>query len=443
MVKPHEIFYINGTDIKEFYFNFTNPNISLIVNDYTKQQYVSSIEPSTVDGGKVVLHGDFGEYHDNLTVSIGNLECDVISVNETVIECDIGPGEGVKDVVVFQNSFTWSGLQIYQYISNQISCPNNCTNSNQGACDLNIGICTCTNGFTGLDCSSKDHVESSLPESNTNVNVDDGTSSITNDDIKFETFIGKLIELDLSDNVIESFDLDNKWVLDKEKSNANTYTFLQYIAKVDCTITATFDTIDSDKQISFGGIDFTIEKSSIKISISIENYKYSSVLNRLQLQVTSTANQLSNKNNCNTNDTETNIDFDESQSSYVQLVTISKNGKSFYGRLINRVISDGRNTFISNSLISKNEDSITIGLNLPHCTQCLIDPDFSVLLKPDFKSSDSCKSKSKNKGYVIPVAVTIPVVAVAAISGLSIFLYKKKIQNKEMKQIKNRLEQLN
>ncbi|KAM9978625.1 hypothetical protein ACTFIY_012373 [Dictyostelium cf. discoideum] len=68
-------------------------------------------------------------------------------------------------------------------------------------------------------------------------------------------------------------------------------------------------------------------------------------------------------------------------------------------------------------------------MNLPHFIRsCKIDPDFSVLLSTNFKSSCPSDNDGDKKSWLIPVAVTVPVVACSVLAGLSISPFLKKMK---------------
>ncbi|KAK5574872.1 hypothetical protein RB653_010126 [Dictyostelium firmibasis] len=117
----------------------------------------------------------------------------------------------------------------------------------------------------------------------------------------------------------------------------------------------------------------------------------------------------------------------EISSSSFKYIKISNDNRVLQGRFINKVLSDGRSTYLSTD-IKSDGNTVIATLNLPHfVNQSIIDPDFSVLLDTDFKSE--CNSEN-NRKWLIPVAVIVPVVGVSCIGGIIYSIYiKKAIEN--------------
>ncbi|KAN0016252.1 hypothetical protein ACTFIU_006215 [Dictyostelium citrinum] len=143
---------------------------------------LTSVKPTLLDGGQAYLIGNFSNVIGRtLSVKIGTQQCTNINFNQTTLECTIGSGEGIKDIVITSDSlsFTEVGAFEYQYytcrlgclhgICNKynglcncnngtygdqcqyIECPLNCSTPN-GICDKNTGICDCDNKYSGESC---------------------------------------------------------------------------------------------------------------------------------------------------------------------------------------------------------------------------------------------------------------------------------------------------
>ncbi|EGC30379.1 hypothetical protein DICPUDRAFT_41521, partial [Dictyostelium purpureum] len=389
-------------------------------NCYTPIYYVSSITPTYEDGGLVTMNGWFGDIHKDLNITIGNQECKIDTISSNTITCNIGAGTGKKDVIVYQNGITWKSFNFFVYQSKQQTCLNNCIDTNHGICNTSNGICECKSRWTGFDCSSPSN-NNNNNNGNTNNTVNpDGSTTINNDQTTYNILITSLLELDINSDTVKQYPLQNNWNITSNDKNGSNVTFTQILNETECQIVLSIQEIENDIQYSFAGLEFKLDKGSIKVSVSIHNYNYQSPLNTLQLQMISNVSDTTS-NDCNSKSASTSTSILDNQT--LNYISINKDNKILYGRFINRAISDGHTTLITTSLISSQNESVTIGINIPHCrTSCYIDPDFSLLISPDFKSN--CNNKSKK--YVIPVAVVVSCIGVAAIVTITYFIYKRK-----------------
>ncbi|KAK5578192.1 hypothetical protein RB653_003145 [Dictyostelium firmibasis] len=399
--------------------------------------YINSVDSTTINGGTTYIHGYFGNTTSKtLKIIIGDLKCNNIQIyNESTIKCDIGPGEGIKDVLLIDNDLSFVGKQIFQYSKISLSCPNNCTSSSNGICNSDLGTCTCLKGFTGFNCNSKDNTDTDTPSSKPNINETTGEASISNDGSNYKISIYSLVELNFNGSVVNEFLLSNKWNKTNNDSNKindkgnRIINFSQNISNSTCKIEYSIEeVIGVNKDYSFAGVNFTLSPGSIKLTVSIQNYTYQNTLNSIQLRIKSSLgdniNSInSNSTNCNSKKLNVNTnDFNNDQS--LNYLTISKDSKTFYGRFINKVISDGRETFMSTSIVSQQTDSIFIGLNLPHCIKtCLIDPDFSLLVDTDYKTS--CDDDDSRPKWFLPVVIAVPAVGMAIIIIIGAVIYKR------------------
>ncbi|EGC32542.1 hypothetical protein DICPUDRAFT_38252, partial [Dictyostelium purpureum] len=405
----------------------------------TPIQYISSIQEAPVNGGTVYLFGWFGIVHSEASVFIGSKECNITNINTTNVDCTIDKGVGEKPLNMTQNGYSF--ITTYHFSVSDKTCPNNC--SGIGTCNTKNSECSCPTGYSGFDCSTKDNGgspgtsidhddldcsspirnpnENTSPKSNSTVNPD-GSTTVVNENTAYNIYITSLLELDYSSAEVKRYPLENNWVVNQTNKNneiSSEIYFSQTLKGTGCQVVLLVQEIKKESNYSFAGIDFKLEPGSIKVSVSITNYRYQSPLNTLQLQMIS--NVSSNTIDCNTKSTESTTSLFDNQ--LLNYITIRKDNKVLYGRFINRAMLDERPRTITTSLIANVNESITIGINMPHCNQCHIDPDFSVLVSPDFKSN--CEGSSK-KSYVIPVAVVVSVVGVALIVCALYIVYKKK-----------------
>ncbi|KAM9983138.1 hypothetical protein ACTFIZ_005744 [Dictyostelium cf. discoideum] len=402
------------------------------------QHYVNAITPSNENGGKVLLFGWFGSTHSNPSVIIGSQECNITLINQTVIECDIGHGKGIVPTYVYQNSLEWSSQTMYKYLSIQLKCPKDCTSNLNGNCDTTKGVCVCIGNFTGIDCGSyptgNPSDGSGGPKTNTTVDDNTGSGSINNGNVDYQVSITSLLEIGFDGNTIKEYNLTELWGKPDNLNNPNPnfHTFTQTI-QGNCTITSTIEEVTKDKEFSFAGIDFTVSGGSLKLSVQILNYPYSSTLNTLQLRMKSSALNYSTPKCANTQgDEKVSIDSNgfTNENDNLNYLTITKNNRKLYGRFLSKMLSDGRSTFTTSNIISTTDVDVTVALNLPHCDICLLDPDFSILLNSNVKDNEeTCEDETKDTkiSTTTIIAICVSVGGAAIIGAAGYLLYRKKI----------------
>ncbi|KAN0050147.1 hypothetical protein ACTA71_003250 [Dictyostelium dimigraforme] len=407
------------------------------------QHYVNAITPSNENGGKVLLFGWFGSTHLNLSVIIGSQECNITTINETVIECDIGSGRGITPTYIYQNSMEWSSQTMYKYLSIQLKCPNDCTSNLNGKCDTIKGVCICNGNFTGIDCGSYpiSNPSDGSGGSKTNTTVDDntGSGSINNGNVDYQVSITSLLEIGFDGNIIKQYDLTELWINSTTKinyPNGNIHEFSQKIIG-NCTITSTIEEVSNNKEFSFAGINFTVTGGSLKLSVQILNYPYGSTLNTLQIRMKSSALNYSTSK-CGTSQEDQKVSIDSNgftnENDNLNYLTITKNNRKLYGRFLSKMLSDGRSTFTTSNVISTTDNDVTVALNLPHCDSCLLDPDFSILLNSITKDNkETCDDGNGNHddtnkkiSTTTIIAICVSVGSVAIIGAAGYLFYRKK-----------------
>ncbi|KAN0032632.1 hypothetical protein ACTFIV_006539 [Dictyostelium citrinum] len=404
--------------------------------------YVSSIIPSSSEGGEATFFGFFGNVHTNLSITIGGIDCKIINYSSDSINCSAPAGTGKKSITIIQNNISFISDTLYQYQITNKPCPNDCTGIRNGKCNSLNGYCECNENWKGIDCrfpvvpngnnnnnGNDDDNEQEvvpLPQSNSTIDKNTGSVAISNQQISYEISIVSLVEQDINGLEIYSYSLINKWdslfpIINNQGNNI--YQFNQTIIDKNCTIKYTIEEVLNKKNYSFADLEFSVDSGSIKMNVTIENYQYSSNLNNIQLRFKSSVGVLKNTQDINEcNDDNVEIDTIDRNGS-LEFILIKKQAKVLNGRFIDRILSDGRSTYMSTTLISKMNDSLLIGMNFPHCKTCIIDPDFSVLISPDFKIF--CGDKSKKNNWLIPIVVIMPTFALFLIVGLIYLFYRK------------------
>ncbi|EGC40529.1 hypothetical protein DICPUDRAFT_73857 [Dictyostelium purpureum] len=381
----------------------------------------SSTQVSHLTGGEITLYGWFGGKNSNPKLYIDNKE---IKMTSTAISSDsfkvtIGPGSvGPIQVNYTQNSILWSGI-IYPYLVIEKQCPLKC--EEHGTCNKVTGTCSCNSGYTGFDCSSPINNNNNGTETHVDNN---GTTIIKNQDIGYSISIDSIIELDFAGNSISTLNLTNNWIFVNKVGTVTTFN--QTRDNEDKTqalvILAIEEVNDRDKDFTFAGNEFTVTKGGLKMSLSVSNWLYKSNLNTLQVQMSSEISDIQS-NNCYKDERTSTIESQSNNNNLIDNINylkITKNGNILYSRFQDKMLSDKRPTTVTAKILSKDKTSVKIALNLPHCDECLIDPDFSLLITSDYKTD--CKSSKK---WVIAVAVVCGVVGLAIVSISLYLIYKK------------------
>ncbi|KAM9992837.1 hypothetical protein ACTFIY_010257 [Dictyostelium cf. discoideum] len=189
-----------------------------------------------------------------------------------------------------------------------------------------------------------------------------------------------------------------------------------------------------------------MKPSSIKYTIYIYQYPFSTSLSQLQLIISATAITNSNSEICS------NKEFDNTTSESSDYVKLSISGKSLYGRFIRRALVDSAPITISNELLDKSLGAISdshisqsfIGINIPiYNKNVKIDPDFSLLLNSNPSNTTnensicSAKSTTRSKSSLTTSQLAGIIVgsvgAIAIVFATVVTIKRKRALKKEMK----------
>ncbi|EAL61944.1 hypothetical protein DDB_G0291027 [Dictyostelium discoideum AX4] len=338
-----------------------------------------------------------------------------------------------------------------------------CGGKNKGYCQSGFG-CICYSPWYGVDCTSK-IIIIPTPQTNTSqptveipITGGGGGQETNSTEFLFKSLVTlvSIRELDFKGEVIKTFPFD-KWVfedIDLTTGRYNTSIVSQNGNDIKTTnITTIIQWFNSSKNITFAGQELQMNPSSVKFTIEIENYVFSSALNNLELVMF--ASILS---------TDESDDFcslkqfgDTTNGDNSNYIKLQVQDHSMYGRFIKRAVVDGNIVGIENTLLDEFQNTIAestshstqtfIGIKIPHFkNKVIIDPDFFVLLDSESASGENsiCSksnglSASKIAGIVIG---SVCFVAIIVISVVYIFI-KNKNSKKFKEQIQSKLKQLN
>ncbi|EGG15974.1 TM9 protein B [Cavenderia fasciculata] len=240
-------------------------------------------------------------------------------------------------------------------------------------------------------------------------------------------------ELDVDDNVVQELIVDQWNVTDQ---SGDDLTSLHYRLLINSTLYPTLSSIvnvtslieysTKDRQLPFGDSIVSVGANSIKVGVNVTGWQYQSILSHLRVVFSTIVNnEQSTIQSCSSSDIPT---FEQilGSDSYLRVI---KNDTQFYGRFLSYSYSDGRKTFSRNELINQtkivgnnnNESLALIGVHVPQCTFCLLDPDFSALVVNNEKV-DCSSSSSSNTWKIIVGCVVGGAVFIALVIALVFYL---------------------
>jgi len=159
--------------------------------------------------------------------------------------------------------------------------------------------------------------------------------------------------------------------------------------------------------VTFAGETTAFAPNTIKLSITIQNWPFSSLEHSLAFILRSDTKEETSK--CN-------VDSGTDSSGNLQWVTVTINSTSMYGKFMDTALLDNKTRTVTFSL---NEDGSVTG-SIPHFwEQAEIDPSYSVLLG---ERRDSCGSNNDNSiKSVIYIATFASLGGVVILSAFAYF----------------------
>ncbi|EGG16021.1 hypothetical protein DFA_09693 [Cavenderia fasciculata] len=319
-----------------------------------------------------------------------------------------------------------------------------------GQCNVQ-GICQCNQDFNPVDNCRTQFINTTITPNETNPTV-----SFDIDGIDFSMEFYSIQELDQDDRIKKELFVNmNQWIVNMTTDNITTtvdysLNITNYNTSVPgynpykgVTVSSTISFSSIARDISFANQVLNISPYSIKQSVSINGWIYSSNVATLRVVFLST---ITNNQTTTFGCDQLNVDsfqYDNSIDS-IQYLRVVKDNIQFNGRFIEYAVADNSSVISRTKLISltplneTNLESIAmIGVNLPQCQSCVLDPDFSPLLV-DKGSQDDCDSKSNT--WRIIVGCVVGGFAAIAITVTSTLLYKKKkIFKRNQREMKRKL----
>ncbi|KAF2073405.1 hypothetical protein CYY_005284 [Polysphondylium violaceum] len=273
-----------------------------------------------------------------------------------------------------------------------------CGGETRGSCTP--AGCLCILPYTGIDCLSQIvKIEPTIDPEKPNIGLN--TSTSTNIDGKTVSYsslvsIRSIHELNQFGVIVESFDL-KEWTL-KSLSNNSLYQYNTTFSPMSTRIQVDIQYFKENSLVAFADRVLDIPSQTLKYSITLSPYPFKSQLNTLQLVMAAELFQNETNIGCS------NSEFTNSIES--QLIKLQLNDHILLGRFIDISIVDNRITQITNSILTKTDNSPSttsalIGINLPYYKNNIVcDPDFSVLVDTvdaSKKEGSICNAKENSK----------------------------------------------
>ncbi|EAL65485.1 hypothetical protein DDB_G0283995 [Dictyostelium discoideum AX4] len=375
--------------------------------------FVYAYSSPTKIGGVVTFFGSYGSVFTNATIKIGKGTCEIININSTVITCNLAGANSIgpspANVSITINQVNWFVNDYFIYNEDNI-CPGTPECSGNGICFS--GYCACSNGYSGIKCDK-------IFTGDIEVKKNDTLTEMIKNGYSFGFSIRDIREIDFDGKTVRQHNFTS-WTLTPD----STIMKWTYVNKFENSIISyTVEQITgAPKNYTFAGEQFTLQPGSLKLSANISNWEYLGSLNTLQLQIHSSVkaqqeNECEQKSEIQSNGNGVSLNY----------ITIQKDKNVFSGRFIDKVVSDGRPTFSKVSISEQTEDSITVSISLPYCKECLIDPDFSVMINPNPIFNPCDNDQPSNLKWIIPVSVILGLLGLFAIFVIVFFLARDRI----------------
>ncbi|KAM9981921.1 hypothetical protein ACTFIY_004219 [Dictyostelium cf. discoideum] len=392
---------------------------------------ITSASIITPTNNQLTIYGKFYNSTSSVspTISINNQNCPIISISysEIIVNAPTFSQGGYASIIINDNGFSISSSKIVYYEKVK---PNQCTPSCENGGTCIEGQCNCGVGdYYGPTCTFK------KPAANTYSLVTDQTqpqATYSLSTVEFEFSLSSLQELDFNDAVVQEIKIID-WEYKEDKTNQLGVASIYYSNQSNVIVSVSVVVPTKSVKYEFAGITMNLEKDQVKVSLNISGWQYQSSLNTLRAVFISKSKTIKVDNDDDDKCKSTNgtIDSQTDSSNSLLSFTLTRNGGILFGSFIDRMISNGR-VAISKVVDMGIIDSVSyVGINMPQCDQCILDPNYAVLVDPQFSSSndggDGCGATNINsRAWVIPVAVVVPIVAITVLALTGYVLFKKR-----------------
>ncbi|KAN0027111.1 hypothetical protein ACTFIU_009794 [Dictyostelium citrinum] len=384
---------------------------------------ITSASIISVNDSKVTIFGSFYNNNNNNNntikpiVSINGINCNIISSDNLTIVASIPiyTQGGFVNLTVNDNGYYFSSpLVIFYEKPKPTECNPSCENG--GKCSQ--GSCECVGDYSGATCSFI------KPSSSSYSLIIDKTKPNAKYDMEkgaFDFSLTSVQELDLNKNVVKQINITQWDYLPDQPVDGLGNCSLYFSNQSNVLIQVYLFIPSKSVNYNFAGYSLNIDSGQVKVLVNISNWQYETSLNVLRAVFKSSSlpsNKTSSSNSCGDSDTST-LETTNNQYNALLSFTFQRNGVILYGVFIDKMLSNGRIAISTvESLIGYGDSNNNyFGINMPHCTICLLDPNLGPLVNPGFDCSQ--------RPWVLPVSLVVSIVG-ALLIFVSIFVAFKK-----------------
>ncbi|EGG13379.1 hypothetical protein DFA_11140 [Cavenderia fasciculata] len=404
-------------------YAITGKNLKLAIGAPYNYPVVSSAQLST-NASQLELFGYFGETPALAEISFNQtIGCNSYHINSSYLSCTIDPtkfqtpGPISLSVTVDSSNVILNNLLYIQYPPS-INLKQKCIDETQncyghGECN-DQGICICQQGYQD-NCKLKVEPNVTFVKNETQPTA----TFQLNDDYKFEFSMVSIEEIDSDNNIVSQL-ITNNWTVSYDNSTTSVdrlvYTLSPSLLQPSVTIQTTIEFSNISRSVLFGDTLLNVSANSIKIGVNVTNWNFQSFLTHLRIVFSTTldADQQSFVENCQETQIPIFSDDEASTESYLRVI---KGSTQFYGRFLSYSYSNGRKTFTKNEFINQtrivgqeqdgNLYTAYIGIHVPQCSSCLLDPDFSALVSPKKENTGQCDEEDNSMVWKIAVGASV------------------------------------
>ncbi|GAM28003.1 hypothetical protein SAMD00019534_111790 [Acytostelium subglobosum LB1] len=420
---------------------------------------------------KVRINGRFDTLF-NYNATIDGAECTILNITDTFITCLVTspievtnylkgilwskyqpfnfnpytqvPGQlavGYANITIINDDHIFTSNSLLEIVTGSpvVDCGVGIPCNGNGVCGPD-GVCDCYDGFGGYYCESRLSPGVIILPNNTSPDV----VILTNVSSLFQFNIIAVQELDYNGVMVKEL-LTNDW---DYNTTTNTSLIVHEYLQQSGSVAVRVEIIQFLKSysIDFAGTTNKYSSDQLKLTVSIDGWTYQSILNTLRVVFQHNSNLNESGDGCVSPQVELGTVSGPGGDSlrYVKIVNASS-GVAYYGHFLPYALSDGRPAISRTMIINSTADSTLLGITLPQCTSCIIDPDFSVLLSVDNSGGvgGRCQVTSKSKTWIIIVAVVGGGVLLAGtILGIFMLIRKRNKFRQQNAMMDNRLKQI-